>query len=102
MAPAVLPIPSNRGQARSARGRLRRRHGNIIDNTAVGIPRLERKREGRYFALSAPPAAVFLHSARNFLRSLPLSPLASASFEHSREAAVRGFSAFFSGGALVS
>src|SRR5260221_13305310 len=57
-----------------------------------------------HFALSAPPlpSAVFLHSARNFLRSLPFSPLASASFEHSREAAVRGFSAFFSAGALVS
>src|SRR5260221_10687304 len=57
-----------------------------------------------HFALSAPPlpSAVFLHSARNFLRSLPFSPLASASFEHSSEAAVRGFAAFFSAGALVS
>src|SRR5258708_34649469 len=45
-------------------------------------------------------AAAFLHSERNFLRSLPLSPLASASFEHSSEAAVRGFSAFFSAGAI--
>src|SRR6202140_5326577 len=51
-----------------------------------------------YFALSA---AAFLHSERNFLRSLPLSPLASASFEHSSEAAVRaGFSAFLSAGAI--
>src|SRR5438034_8354901 len=50
-----------------------------------------------HFALSA---AAFLHSERNFLRSLPLSPLASASFEHSSEAAVRGFSAFFSAGAI--
>src|ERR1700686_3140166 len=51
-----------------------------------------------HFALSA---TAFLHSERNFLRSLPLSPLASASFEHSSEAAVRaGFSAFFSAGAI--
>src|SRR5437763_982117 len=41
-------------------------------------------------------AASFLQSERNFLRSLPCSPLASASLEHSSEAAVRGFSAFFS------
>src|SRR6476620_6598802 len=59
----------------------------------------DREGEGGYFAFAA---AVFLHSERNFLRSLPLSPLASASFEHSSEAAVRGFSAFFSAGALVS
>src|SRR5258708_33765188 len=45
-------------------------------------------------------AAAFLHSERNFSRSLPLSPLASGSFEHSSEAAVRGFSAFFSAGAI--
>src|SRR6266568_1405547 len=63
------------------------------------IPLPEREKEGGHFGLSA---AVFLHSERNFLRSLPFSPLASASFEHSSEAAVRGFSAFFSAGALVS
>src|SRR5437879_2824394 len=57
------------------------------------------RRRGGYFAFSA---AVFLHSERNFLRSLPLSPLASASFEHSSEAAVRGFSAFFSAGVFAS
>src|SRR3954453_9590621 len=72
----------------------RRRHQN-----AEGPIRPSRRRVSGYFALSA---AVFLHSERNFLRSLPLSPLASASFEHSSEAAVRGFSAFFSVGALVS
>src|SRR5471032_3058467 len=44
-------------------------------------------------------AAAFLHSDMNFLRSLPWTPLVSASFEHSRDAAVRGFSAFFSAGA---
>src|SRR5207244_1210849 len=42
-----------------------------------------------------------LHSERNFLRSLPCSPLASACLEHSSDAAVRGFSAFFSAGAAV-
>jgi hypothetical protein len=36
----------------------------------------------------------------NFLRSLPWIDLASASFEHSSEAAVRGFSIFFSAFAL--
>src|SRR3954464_14363842 len=46
-----------------------------------------------HFGLSA---AAFLHSDMNFLRSLPWSFLASASFEHCSEAAVRGFSAFFS------
>src|SRR5258705_12614441 len=50
-----------------------------------------------HFAFSAE---AFLHSERNFLRSLPCSPLASACFEHSSEAAVRGFSAFFSAGAI--
>src|SRR5450755_4590023 len=45
-------------------------------------------------------AAAFLHSDMNFLRSLPWTPLVSASFEHSREASVRGFSAFFSAGAI--
>jgi hypothetical protein len=59
-------------------------------------------RAGGGAANSAFAAAAFLHSRRNFLRSLPLSPLASASFEHSSEAAVRGFSAFFSAGALAS
>src|SRR5471032_3411958 len=49
-----------------------------------------------HFGLSA---AAFLHSDMNFLRSLPWTPLVSASFEHSSEAAVRGFSAFFSAGA---
>src|SRR5579871_277800 len=50
-----------------------------------------------YLLAGAPLAdCSFLHSERNFLRSLPCRPLASASFEHSSEAAVRGFSAFFS------
>src|ERR1700730_12452499 len=44
--------------------------------------------------------ASFLHSAMNFLRSLPCSVLVSASFEHSSEAAVRGAAAFFSAGAI--
>src|SRR4029077_4465858 len=44
-------------------------------------------------------AAAFLHSERNFLRSLPCSPLASACFEHSSDSAVR---AFFSAGVLAS
>src|SRR3954453_22661000 len=51
----------------------------------------------RYFGLSA---AAFLHSDMNFLRSLPCTPLASASFEHCSDAAVRGFSTFFAAGAV--
>src|SRR5262249_40050889 len=43
---------------------------------------------------AAVPPFSFLHSLRNFLRSLPCRPLASASLEHSIEVAVRGFSAF--------
>src|SRR5437667_12121422 len=68
-----------------------------------------RVKQGRSLRLITSPyhfaleAASFLQSERNFLRSLPCSPLASASFEHSSEAAVRGFSAFFSvaAGAVV-
>jgi hypothetical protein len=59
-------------------------------------------REVNYFPGLSALAALALHSERNFLRSLPWRPLASASFEHSSEAAVCGFSAFFSAGALVS
>src|SRR5260370_2419049 len=53
----------------------------------------------RHFALSA---AVFLHSDMNFLRSLPWTPLGSASFEHSSDAAERGFSAFLGAAILAS
>src|SRR5947209_10391519 len=52
--------------------------------------------DGYDFGLAAPSLAAFLHSDMNFLRSLPWTPLVSASFEHSSEAAVRGFSIFFS------
>src|SRR5450755_2294453 len=46
-------------------------------------------------------AASFLHSERNFLRSLPFRPLASASLEHSTDSAVCGL-AILSVGAMVS
>src|ERR1700685_828656 len=39
---------------------------------------------GYFFSFAAA-----LHSERNFLRSLPCSPLASASLEHSSDAALR-------------
>src|SRR6202171_4349256 len=52
-----------------------------------------------HFALAA---AAFLHSDMNFLRSLPWTPLVSASVEHSSDAAVRGFSAFLSAGAIFA
>jgi hypothetical protein len=54
------------------------------------------------FGLAEASFAVFLQSDMNFLRSLPWTPLVSASFEHSNEAAVRGFSAFFSAGAILA
>src|ERR1700688_4077942 len=54
-----------------------------------------------HFGFAAASFAVFLHSDMNFLRSLPWTPLVSASFEHSSEAAERGFSAFFSAGAIL-
>src|SRR6476620_5022461 len=53
---------------------------------------------GYVFGLAA---AVFLHSDMNFLRSLPWRLLPSASLEHSSEAAVRGFTVFFSTGAIL-
>src|SRR5690349_24164564 len=65
------------------------------------VPFRKRREEGMsaeapyLLAGAAPPLfACALHSLRNFLRSLPCRPLASASLEHSIEAAVRGFSAF--------
>src|SRR5262245_92736 len=37
-----------------------------------------------------------MHSERNFLRSLPCRPLASACLEHSSDSAERSFAGFFS------
>ena len=49
------------------------------------------------------PIAAFLHSERNFLRSLPCSPLASASLEHSIDSGLWTFAGFAIGaGAAVS
>src|SRR3984957_14371777 len=54
----------------------------------------------RYYFLSL---AAFLHSERNFLRSLPCSPLASASLEHSIDSALWAFAGLAIGaGAAVS
>jgi hypothetical protein len=60
-----------------------------------------KNRRSYIFGLAAASFPAFLHSDMNFLRSLPWTPLVSASFEHSSEAAVRGFSAFFSAGAIL-
>src|SRR5947209_17699541 len=68
----------------------------LTNEMTVTRTRRSRDRLGPHLALSAPP---FLHSERNFLRSLPCKPLASASFEHSRDAAVRGL-AILSAGAI--
>jgi hypothetical protein len=67
------------------------------DVTAISV---QRKACERYdFALLA---ASFLHSERNFLRSLPFRPLASASLEHSSDSAERGLAIFLSAGAAAS
>src|SRR3954464_9841136 len=70
--------------------------------------RLSRSREqgGRIYFLSAAGAAVpafasFMHSRRNFLRSLPFSALASACLEHSSDSAECSFGAFLSAGAAA-
>src|ERR1700760_1787302 len=89
------------------------------EDTASGSPRSRGRqktrpaRKGRalpnhmlkslaYFvaAGAAPSLACCLHSERNFLRSLPCRPLASASFEHSSEAAecTTGFLSIFAAG----
>jgi hypothetical protein len=84
------------------------RDPGFFESQVTGTPALQRTapqvlraalRPGHenYFGLSA---AAFLHSDMNFLRSLPWSFLASASFEHCSEAAVRGASAFFSAAAF--
>jgi hypothetical protein len=67
----------------------------------VALPVFRGGRGGHYdFGLVAVSLPAFLHADMNFLRSLPWMDLASASFEHSSEAAVRGFSIFFSAFAL--
>src|SRR5579872_7268492 len=45
------------------------------------------------------PIASFLHSERNFLRSLPCNPLASACLEHSTDSALRGLAVLAMGAA---
>src|SRR3954470_11252744 len=58
-----------------------------------------------YFAGLSALSALALHSERNFLRSLPCRPLASASLEHSSEAALcttGAFSVLAAGAALLS
>ncbi len=52
-------------------------------------------------AMVVPCRGRLLAFGRNFLRSLPCRPLASASLEHSSDSALRGFSAFFSAGAIL-
>src|SRR4051794_36210448 len=61
---------------------------------------------GRTYFLSAagaamPALAVLTHSERNFLRSLPCRPLASACLEHSSDSAECSFGAFLSVGAAA-
>ena len=55
-----------------------------------------------HFDLAAASVGVFLQSDMNFLRSLPWMPLVSASFEHSSDAAVRGFFAVGAIGAVFA
>src|SRR3954451_15938222 len=60
-----------------------------------------RRKSWRVYFLSAgaavaPALASFMHSRRNFLRSLPFNALASACLEHSSDPAERSFGAFLS------
>ena len=63
--------------------------GRLISPAAVqrqpAIPKLGQARLVNHFGF----APVFLQSDRNFLRSLPCRPFASASLEHSSDASVR-------------
>src|SRR6202171_4111653 len=76
-------------------GDLSRSRSELDHPVKPGDPVVGRLGSPRHFGLSA---ALFLQSDMNFLRSLPWTPLVSASLEHSSDAAVRGFSAFFAGG----
>ncbi len=72
---------------------------------AVGETRWHTMRPFRtaaYLGFAAASLEAFLQSDMNFLRFLPWTFLASASLEHSRDAAVRGASAFFSAGAAFA
>src|ERR1700760_3998063 len=85
--------PGARPGRRNNKARLKRR--------ALGQIRCLRA----YFVAAGAPASLSLaslrHSERNFLRSLPCRPLASAPFEHSSEAAecTTGFLSIFAAGA---
>src|ERR1700761_8497616 len=59
--------------------------GNGLREETAPVPHF-----GYFDAGAAASLACALHSERNFLRSLPCRPLASASFEHSIEAALCG------------
>src|SRR5271168_3489741 len=54
----------------------------------------EKPKRGYFFSMAA-----FLHSERNFLRSLPCNPLASASLEHSIDSGLWTFAGFAAGAA---
>src|SRR3984893_6579807 len=105
------PTPVSRGGRNQSRGRGVLDHPVIKpgdDSCGWGRALLGEGDDApsAHFLSAAAPlsAAAFLHSERNFLRSLPLSPLASASLEHSSDSAVRGFAIFLSvaAGAAVS
>ena len=79
----------------------------VIRATPVTLPLWRRAAQAlglrlQDFGFAAAPLAPRLHSDMNFLRSLPWTPLVSASFEHSSDAAVRGFSARFWVGAAFA
>src|SRR5450432_4462033 len=96
MRATALPLSPCGRRVRGSGLSIDRNPSPAFDASHLRHPLPQGERARHHFGLSA---AAFLHSDMNFLRSLPWTPLVSASFEHSSEAAVRGFSAFFSAGA---
>src|SRR6185437_12573034 len=87
-------------------GSLLEKASLVVEKTSLagGQTRFRGWNGRNYFAAGAVfSAACFLQSERNFLRSLPCRPLASASFEHSTEAAecTTGFLSIFAAGAAA-
>ena len=88
-------MPTGDAPSRRQAGVMDRRCSSGLDAAALEpalayhrIPAGEASAVRTNHCLAAAVLCVFLHSERNFLRSLPWSPLASASLEHSSEAAL--------------
>src|ERR1019366_4320252 len=100
---ACFPLKGGPGSApaRARASRVAIKSAQIFPSPSAGEGERQSTKQ-HHFGLAAVSFAAFLHSDMNFLRSLPWTPLVSASFEHSSDAAVRGFSAFFTAGAAFA